>query len=956
MKRARYRVPLIGILLLMVVFTAILVAVVAESLVILEIENFERARAEQSALDESNIITKDLKLGWDLVEKIHLELPVQTWRAGDLELLRDGLPPIVGDTVVRAGVRSDTVIAEVDSRGRRILLLASEPEFASRLERLAWEAAGNEGQVGVLEGENRDLILGRVAADGRLIWVELNFHFFEDGQEAPARILVWRQQSNPMALMRLSDSDTGALAPELIKSIISDIIENKSTSSEVSHRRVGNIRQISSISLSTQIQGISWYYFYLTHNIPDFQSIAKIRLGVFGVVALPALLIIIIFWPFVMTTRNAFRQIRLQILGMMDRDQRTAKHVSSRFREVDEVLVSVGLLNEELRASAMATQLSRVKLEKLVELGIEIMKLPRAEDVLRMILDGAKEISGSDGATLYTVAEDQSALRYDIIKTTSLNISIVADGEVRKIPDIPLINKETNEKNRKSVVTCSVLDGRTICVPDIYASDAYDFSGARNFDQRMNYRTRAILTVPLKSLGGQPIGALQLINPKDLVTGEEIGFTAEVTGFVEALASQAALTLDNKNLLAAQQKLLDAIVQMTAQAIDAKSPHTGGHCARVPVVAMMLAEVAEKTTTGSWADFTLTDDERRAFSYAAWLHDIGKLTTPEHVVEKATKLETIRNRIHEIRARFEVVKRDIEIKYLKSLMEGNASQEELERQRDEEISKINDDFAFIAHMNRGGENLDDAALQRIQSISDVTWVRTLDDRLGLSTQEEERLANIPSQTPAIERLIDDKPEHMIPHENPGLIERLRQRFKLPIPDMAYNLGEITNLSIRRGTLTSEDRYHINNHVIQTILMLESLPFPRSLQRVPEWAGGHHEKLNGKGYPSELNASQLSRQARILAVADIFEALTASDRPYKPGHPLGKAFQIMAFMVKDGELDPELFALFLNSGVWRNYAGLYLKPEQVDKIDTERVLTTALGRDYARTAALAPRMH
>lgn len=331
--------------------------------------------------------------------------------------------------------------------------------------------------------------------------------------------------------------------------------------------------------------------------------------------------------------------------------------------------------------------------------------------------------------------------------------------------------------------------------------------------------------------------------------------------------------------------------------------------------------------------FHLTRDDWEAIHVAAWLHDCGKITTPEFVIDKATKLETIYDRIHEIRMRVEVMKREAEIRYLREALNSTTASLN-ENALNEELSQLDDDFSFIAQVNLGGEFLDESKQARIDSLSQKTWIRTLDDRIGISHEELERKNRVPaSPLPTQEPLLADRPEHLFDRpESEKLSKNNQWGFKMEVPEYLYNRGEIHNLTIQRGTLTAEDRYKINEHMIQTVKMLENLPFPKHLRTVPELAGGHHEKMDGTGYPKGLSKNEMSPVARMMAVADIFEALTAVDRPYKTGKLLSESIKIMSFMVKDQHLDPEIFQLFLESGIYLLYAQRYMKPEQIDKID------------------------
>jgi len=390
-----------------------------------------------------------------------------------------------------------------------------------------------------------------------------------------------------------------------------------------------------------------------------------------------------------------------------------------------------------------------------------------------------------------------------------------------------------------------------------------------------------------------------------------------------------------QNYEEAQRKLMDSFIELIASAIDAKSEYTGGHGKRVPIITMMLAQHASDQTNGIFKDFKLENDEEiRELKIAALLHDCGKITTPEYVVDKSTKLETIYNRIHEIRTRFEVVYRDLEILYYQKL-ENNENRDEVTQWLKEEQEKLKDDFEFIAQCNVGGEFMRDEYIQRIKKISLVTWSKNFDDTLGLSQDEKGRLS---TEDPSIGHLLKDKSNHIIKRTTYLQEDYENDGFKGKVPENLYNLGEVYNLTVKKGTLTEEERFKINEHVIMTIKMLEQLPFPSHLKKVPEYAGAHHETLIGTGYPKQLTKEDMSIPARIMAIADVFEALTASDRPYKEPKKLSESIKILSFMVKDQHIDKDLFELFLTSGIYKEYGKQYLRPEQVDEVDITQYIS------------------
>jgi HD-GYP domain-containing protein (c-di-GMP phosphodiesterase class II) len=576
---------------------------------------------------------------------------------------------------------------------------------------------------------------------------------------------------------------------------------------------------------------------------------------------------------------------------------------------------------------------------RLIEIGIALSAERDHNRLMERILLEAKDLCNADGGTLYLV-EDDKGLKFEIMRTDSLKIALGGTtGKEITFPPVRLYDPKTGEPNHKNVATHVALSGNTINIPDAYKAEYFDFSGTKKFDEGTGYRSRSFLTVPLINHAGDVIGVLQLLNAQDGKSGAVIPFSAEIQPLVEALTSQAAMSLDNQHLIESQKHLLDSFIELIASAIDAKSHYTGGHCQRVPELTKMLVGAACESRDPLYRDFDLTEEEWYELHIAAWLHDCGKVTTPEYVVDKATKLETIYDRIHEIRTRFEVAKRDAEIDYLKAVLDGKGDAKALKKTRNECLAQLDDDFVFVAECNIGGEFMAPERIERIKKIAEQTWTRTLDDRLGISQAEKKRRGLTPEKPlPVEEGLLVDKEEHII-HREPGdaPTDSNPFSFKLDMPEHTYNLGEVYNLCIARGTLTAEERFKVNDHMVQTIVMLEQLPFPKHLRRVPEYAGGHHETMIGTGYPRKLSKDDMSIPARIMAIADIFEALTAADRPYKPSKTLSESIRIMSFMKKDQHIDADLFRLFLESGVYKDYAERFLMPEQIDEVDISHYL-------------------
>ncbi|WP_283150535.1 HD domain-containing phosphohydrolase [Silvimonas soli] len=440
------------------------------------------------------------------------------------------------------------------------------------------------------------------------------------------------------------------------------------------------------------------------------------------------------------------------------------------------------------------------------------------------------------------------------------------------------------------------------------------------------------VAIPLINRQEETVGVLVLF----IEAAEALRGGHPMLALLEAVSGTAAVAIETQRLIQEQQALLESFIQLVAGAIDAKSPYTGGHCQRVPELTKMLAHAACDTLEGPYKQFSLSDQEWEALHIGAWLHDCGKVTTPEYVVDKATKLETLYDRIHEIRMRFEVLKRDAWIAYWQGVAQGGDAQT-LSATREQLLHTLDEEFTFVARCNEGGEVMAKEDIERLYQIGQRTWQRTLDDRIGISYEEHERKSRMPaSLLPASMPLLADAPDQVIYRNERDQLPQ-GYGFEMKVPEYLYNRGELHNLSVSRGTLTEEERYKINEHIVQTIVMLEKLPFPRHLRNVPEIAGGHHEKMDGNGYPRRLKRDEMSPLARMMAIADIFEALTAVDRPYKRGKTLAESIAIMARMRREQHIDGELFELFLRSGVYLHYGQRYLRPEQVDEVDIEAAL-------------------
>ncbi len=601
------------------------------------------------------------------------------------------------------------------------------------------------------------------------------------------------------------------------------------------------------------------------------------------------------------------------------------RKVESIFHELNTLGEAQDVMKSSLRDKTHSLIATQKKLENLIHTGLELGRERDRMALLKKILFGGRELLNCDAGTLYLVTENRT-LRF-ALRTKQDDLPSF---------EIPLYD-EGGAPIKRYMATWCALHNEPVIVDDVYQETRFDVSGAKQMDHDTHYRTVSMLTVPLAPREGDVIGVLQFLNALDPETGATIPFKPELVPFVTAMAAQAAVALDNFQLLEAQRVLMDALIKLIAGAIDAKSAYTGGHCERVPELAIMLAEAAGRAEDGPLAGFGFkNDDEWREFRIGAWLHDCGKVTTPEYVVDKATKLETIYDRIHEVRMRFEVLLRDAMIEHASAVAAGQdeaSANQAFETRR----AQLQDDFAFVAECNLGGEFMAPDRIERLQRIAQETWQRHFDDRLGLGHEELKRYAEPAPALPTTERLLADKSQHVIPRTDLTALDS-KWHFKVKVPDNLYNHGEIYNLAIGRGTLTEEERYKINEHVIQSLIMLEQLPLPKSLKRVPEYAGTHHETLTGTGYPRQLGENDLTIPMRIMAIADIFEALTASDRPYKKAKTLSEAIKILSFFKKDRHIDGDLFDLFLTSGVYLHYAKKYLRPEQIDAVEIQPYLS------------------
>ncbi len=553
-------------------------------------------------------------------------------------------------------------------------------------------------------------------------------------------------------------------------------------------------------------------------------------------------------------------------------------------------------------------------LTRLLDLG-KILNQPREmSDIIREIMTTAAEAANADGLFFFEISADKyMSLNYARISSLQTQKSGAFEN-TRFFP--PVYMPDIRSKMAKRPAEICACNREIINYDNIYAATELDTSFIARFDEENNYATVSVLDIPLIDRKDNLLGVAQFINARNNA-GKVIAFTSEIQNMLISICNLITISLENRISEANYKQLLESFIEVLARAIDAKSPYTGSHCQKVPIITRLLATAAVEQKEGALKDFELNADDWYALHIASWLHDCGKITTPEYIVDKATKLETICNRIHEIRNRFEILRRDAHILYLQKRLANTDNKENLQAEFVARVKQLEEDFAFVAECNKGDNELSPADLKRLDKISEQHFVRYFNRMLGLSWAERNRVKDPELYArPAEEMLLQDRPDQMIEH---------------------YNRGELYNLKIPQGTISKEERQKINEHIEVTINMLEALPFPKELSHIVEYAGCHHERIDGKGYPRGLKGDQMSVPAKIMAIADVFEALTARDRPYKEPKKLSEVLSIMRDMKNSGHLDPDLYEVFIKSRVYMDYAEQYIEKSQIDEINPEEYL-------------------
>jgi HD-GYP domain-containing protein (c-di-GMP phosphodiesterase class II) len=510
------------------------------------------------------------------------------------------------------------------------------------------------------------------------------------------------------------------------------------------------------------------------------------------------------------------------------------------------------------------------QLEELNRIGAALAAERDTARLLELILTKARQITGSDAGSLYVVekmpAEDNPDLRKppaeDDEPIRRLRFTIAQNDTV----NLPF-KEGLLEMTGHSIAGHVALTGETVMLEDAYVlPDDAPYVFNRSFDEAAQYRTRSVLGVAMKTPKGHVIGVLQLINATR--DGQVVSYSESQRALVLSLASQAAIALENSQLYAEIQHLFEGFVRASVVAIESRDPATSGHSFRVANLTVALAEVADRADSGPMATVRFSRDDLRTIRYASLLHDFGKVGVREEILVKAKKLHP--SQFDRVRERFGLARRTLEWSNAQARLDfALAHGPEAYRERE---------AAFEAELH--------AKLTK------------LDRQLAEIEQ-----ANEPSVLPQ------------------GSFERLRDIATETFTDVdgaARTLlrdDEIRWLSLRKGSLSDRERQQIEAHVVHTFRFLRQIPWTPEIRRIPAIALGHHEKLNGTGYPYKLSAPDIPIQTRMMTISDIFDALSAADRPYKKAVPVERALQILEQTVKDGELDADLFDLFLEARVY-----------------------------------------
>ncbi|MGI5911883.1 MAG: HD domain-containing phosphohydrolase [Syntrophomonadaceae bacterium] len=491
------------------------------------------------------------------------------------------------------------------------------------------------------------------------------------------------------------------------------------------------------------------------------------------------------------------------------------------------------------------------QVEDIIKIGIALSTEKDKNRLLEMIVSEARRITNADAGTLYLCEGD--CLTFRIMQNESMNIYKGGHGEPIGLP--PVLMRMEN------VSAYVAITRKSINIPNVYQAKEFDFSGPIKFDQATGYKTLSMLVIPLENHEDTVIGVLQLINARD-ESGKLIPFAPYFENVVSSLASQAAIFLTNMQLLNDIENLFNSFVEVMATAIDSRTPYNANHTRRVALLAGELARAINQERLINGKEALFDEDHIAELVMAGWLHDIGKIATPLEVMNKATRVE---RQLELIMQRFDYIYTSVEAQYLRKYLENLDNKPllaRLEKEWQDEQNYIKKARELVLRCDNPATFIDAEIKGKIQEIAARTYL----DQNG--------------------------------QVNPWLKEE-----------------EVTALTVVKGTLTEQERRIMEDHVSVTARMLDKIPFTRKLKDVPFWASIHHEHLDGKGYPQGLTGDAIPVEGRILALVDVFDALTADDRPYKKAMPLEQALKILGFMVKDGELDGELLEIFSRYKVW-----------------------------------------
>jgi len=502
--------------------------------------------------------------------------------------------------------------------------------------------------------------------------------------------------------------------------------------------------------------------------------------------------------------------------------------------------------------------------EELNRIGIALSSERDIARLQEFILTTMRQLTNADGASLWLTALGDKGEPM-LFLASSQNNSIDNTYSAFKVP-----------VDEKSVVGYTVSVGTSQIYDDAYRPPPGKPQGGKGFDAQFGYRTKSMLTVPMRNYNNEVVGAVQLINAKrrfetrlsvDTVEAEVVSFRPEDLEMIESIASQAAVAIDNKNLLDSIQALFDGFVQASVTAIEQRDPSTAGHSGRVEALTTSLAHAVSGLGAGKYRDVHLTEDQFKELRYACLLHDFGKVGVREHILVKAKKL--MPGQLEVIQARFEFVERSVQVTYatekLEAMRGGRASSNvlaEIDKRLEEELAQLN------------------------------RWIQSI------------VAANEPS---------------VLPEDKASMLEVLSEQTYYDMsgnPHTMLDPQEFRFLSIRKGTLDPEERLEMESHVTHSFHFLTKIPWTPLMRGIPEIAYGHHEKLDGSGYPRRLTGDQIPLQARMMTISDIFDALTAQDRPYKRAVATHTALDILHSEANDGKLDKDLLDVFIDKVIYQ----------------------------------------